>query len=276
RWSSCSGNMFLLRRVNYKNSQLNRTQIDISDAAASAGRAVDCRYDLDTIACPCPESLPSGDITGKPMTQPGIPLIDVAALFHGPAPNGHNTAEKIAAAAGDAGFSCARVFPADLPTDRSSREDILRIFRLPDPQIRPLWRRKFDPSHSNVYRGWFPLQTGFLTSKEGIDLGPDVAYGPSAVVVDDPLREATPLPPEDALPGWRASIERYYLGMVRVSEALMRSLARGLTLPEHFFDQAFERGISTLRLIHYPPRADLDQVAKRDPHVWIEHQGRRH
>jgi hypothetical protein len=44
------------------------------------------------------------------------------------------------------------------------------------------------------------LQTGHLTSKEGIDLGADVAYGTAVVRDDDPLREATPLPPESDLP----------------------------------------------------------------------------
>jgi isopenicillin N synthase-like dioxygenase len=152
----------------------------------------------------------------------------------------------------------------------------LRIFQLVENQTRPLWRRKFDPANSNVYRGWFPRQTGFLTSKEGIDMGPDVAYGPSVVSAGDPLREPTPLPPEEALPGWRASVTDYYLGMVCVSEALMRSFARSLKLPESFFDRAFHRGISTLRLIRYPPRTDLDAAAKLDPNVWVEHAGERY
>ena len=205
-----------------------------------------------------------------------IPLIDVSALFQGPSVSRDRTDGQIAAAAAGVGFFGAQGFPADLSIDSGSRADVLRIFQLGEHQTRRLWRRKFDPTHSNVYRGWFPLQTGFLTSKEGIDIGPDVAYGTSLVDARDPLREATPLPLEHELPGWRDSVVRYYHGMVRVSEALMRSLARGLKLPEHFFDQAFDRGISTLRLIRYPPRTDLEQAAKRDPRVWIEHQGRKY
>lgn len=205
----------------------------------------------------------------------GIPLIDISALFLGPSTNRDRTDTDIAEAAVGVGFLSAQSFPADLPIGRNSRAELLRIFQLADHQIEPLWRKKFDPSHSNVYRGWFPLQTGFLTSKEGIDLGPDVAYGSSVVSAGDPLREATPLPEEDELPGWRASVARYYRGMVRVSAVLMRSLARSLKLPEYFFDQAFDRGISTLRLIRYPPRTDLGQAVERDPDVWVEHLGRR-
>ena len=164
-------------------------------------------------------------------------------------------------AAATSGFFVARGFPPGSPIGRHSRSDLLRLFQLPEREIRALWRQKFDASHANVYRGWFPLQKGFLTGKEGIDLGPDVAYGPSVVCDDDPLREATPLPPEEALPGWRDSVSRYYRGMVQVSEALMRSIARGLKLPEHFFDHAFDKGLSTLRLLRYLVRMDADEAA---------------
>jgi isopenicillin N synthase-like dioxygenase len=210
------------------------------------------------------------------VTDPNIPTIDVSALFLGPAAVRERADREIAAAASSVGFFTAQGFPAGLAVDRASRSEVLRIFGLAPHLIRPLWRRKFDPSHANVYRGWFPLQTGLLTSKEGIDLGPDVAYGSAVVEETDPLREATPLPAEEVLPGWRAALARYYLGMVRVSEALMRSIARSLNLPEHFFDRAFDRGISTLRLIRYPVRSDAEQAGQRDPNLWIVHQGRRH
>jgi len=109
-----------------------------------------------------------------------IPLIDISSLFGVPCGDRDHTDRQIAEAAADVGFFSARGWPAN----------------------------------PNVYRGWFPRQTGFLTSKEGIDMGPDVAYGPSVVSPGDPLREPTPLPPENALPGWRASVADYYHGMV--------------------------------------------------------------
>jgi isopenicillin N synthase-like dioxygenase len=115
------------------------------------------------------------------------------------------------------------------------------------------------------------LQKGFITSKEGIDLGPDVAYGASVVHDGDPLREPTPLPSAETLPGWRESAARYYRTMGQISQALMRSVARSLALPEHFFDDSFERGLSTLRLIRYPVRTDAEQAAATDPGVWVTH-----
>ena len=208
-------------------------------------------------------------------TDPAIPAIDVGALFGAPTAQRDRADRDVMGAAARSGFFVARGFPAGLPIGRRSRADLLRLFQLPEREIRALWRQKFDASHANVYRGWFPLQKGFLTSKEGIDLGPDLVYGPSVVCADDPLREATPLPPEDALPGWRDSASRYYRGMVQASEALMRSIARGLSLPEQFFDQAFDKGLSTLRLLSYPIRTDADEAAAANPDVWVTHHGER-
>jgi isopenicillin N synthase-like dioxygenase len=158
-------------------------------------------------------------------------------------------------------------FPPDVPTGPAARAELLRLFRLPENETRKLWRQKFDPAHPNIYRGWFPLQQGFVTAKEGIDMGPDVVHGTSVVRSDDPLREPTPLPPVEALPGWRESVAAYYRAMDKVSQALMRAIARGLSLEEHFFDQAFHKGLSTLRLLRYPIRTD--------PTVWVTHDGGR-
>jgi isopenicillin N synthase-like dioxygenase len=168
-----------------------------------------------------------------------------------------------------------RNLPSDVPAGRCARADLLRLFELPQSETRKLWRQKFDPAHRNVYRGWFPLQKGFLTAKEGIDMGADVLHGAGVVCSGDPLREPTPLPPADLLPGWRESVAQYYGAMERVSQVLMRAIARGLSLNEHFFDSSFERGLSTLRLLRYPVRTDADQTALAEPGVWVTHQGAR-
>lgn len=85
-------------------------------------------------------------------------------------------------------------------------------------------------------------------------MGPDVAHGDALVVPSDPLCEATPLPPEALLPGWREAIADYYRAMERSGAALLGSIARGLGLDESAFDEAFRHGISTLRLARYPVR----------------------
>jgi isopenicillin N synthase-like dioxygenase len=204
-----------------------------------------------------------------------IPLIDITPLFGKQSLERDLTDRAIMAAAAASGFMVVRGLPPDVPAGLAARADLLRLFQLPEHETRKLWRQKFDPAHPNLYRGWFPLQTGFLTAKEGIDMGPDVVHGAAVVCSDDPLREATPLPSAEALPGWRESVSTYYRGMEKVSQALMRAIARGLSLEERFFDQAFDRGLSTLRLLRYPVRTDTELAARSDPNVWVTHDGAR-
>src|ERR1035438_5795736 len=163
-----------------------------------------------------------------------IPCIDIGPLFDAASRQRDLADQAIMAAAATCGFMVVRGLPADVPAQRAARANLLRLFDLPESETRKLWRQKFDPTHQNVYRGWFPLQTGFLTAKEGIDLGADIVYGASVVDGTDPLREATPLPSEMALPGWRESAAAYYRGMEKVSQALMRAIARGLSLEQDF------------------------------------------
>lgn len=206
-----------------------------------------------------------------------IPSVEVAALFCA-RPDATARAAidaEIHAAACEVGFMTVTGL-ADRPEiGEQARARLLQIFTLDDAARRRLWRQKFAPENANVYRGFFPVQAGNLTHKEGIDLGADVAYGHCVLAPDDPLREPTPLPAEHELPGWRRTAADYYLGMETVSKALMRSIARCLRLDEAFFDAAFHRGLSTLRLLRYPARAPQELAACTDPRVWVEDAGAR-
>ncbi len=198
--------------------------------------------------------------------------IDVSCLF-GPRHPGRDAVDAaIARAARELGFMTIAGFadPAGVPPDALGQ--MLRIFALPDDRKRRLYRQKFAPENSNVYRGWFPLSGKGATYKEGIDIGPDLVR--PATRGDDPLLEATPLPDEDDLPGWRPEAAAYYRSMEGLGGALLRSVARGLGLPEASFAPLFEGGISTLRLLHYPVRPAA-MLAAAGEDVIVDHRGRR-
>ena len=198
-----------------------------------------------------------------------IPVLDIGTLFQGRSSERERTDAALHQGASAQGFLIVTGLPPDVPVGREARRDVLRIFDLPDSDQRRLWRRKFEPSNSNVYRGWFPPQPGNLTSKEGIDMGADVAYGSALIDPGDPLREPTPLPAESLLPGWRGAIASYYRAMERVSRVLMQSVARGLALADNHFDESFRGGLSTLRLLHYPVRTSQDLESCKDPDLWV-------
>lgn len=201
-----------------------------------------------------------------------IPVIDITALF-GRASAARDAADaRIAEAAAGIGFMTVTGFAGSELLSRERRAELLGIFALPESEKAKLLRWNFDPSRKNVYRGWFPLQAGGASYKEGIDIGPDIARGVAAVRDGDPLCEATPLPSEARLAGWRDAAARYYVAMEAVGAALMRSLARGLGLDEAIFDAAFRDGNSTLRLIRYPPRHAGEAGAEVPV---VEHRGQR-
>jgi isopenicillin N synthase-like dioxygenase len=208
------------------------------------------------------------------MSTHAIQRIDISALFGPPSPARDAADAAIMEAAAGSGFMTISGLEGHIPVGSAVRADLLRLFSLSDDEKRKMLRRTFDPSRPNVYRGFFPLQKGGATYKEGIDMGPDVLR-PAAYLADDPLLEPTPLPDENVLPRWRDAVARYYEGMERLGRVLMHSIARGLGLAEDSFDAAFEGGISTLRLIHYPIREADSFEGADESRVYVEHEGQR-
>ena len=204
-----------------------------------------------------------------------IPALDISALFQAHSAARDRTQGALRCAAGQQGFLIVTGLPPEVPSGHAARRTLLRAFDLGEADRRCLWRRKFEPANANVYRGWFPAQPGNLTNKEGIDIGADVAHGSALVDPGDPLCEPTPMPPESLLPGWRAAVAAYYLGMERVAGVLMQALARSLGLEEAFFDAAFRSGLSTLRLLQYPIRTQEDLESCRDAQLWVSSGGAR-
>jgi len=206
-----------------------------------------------------------------------IPIVDVGPLFEAQPAAWALPDQALFAAARTTGFACIGGLAPEAAPGRAGRARLLEVFSLDQAERRRLYRRKFAPENPNIYRGWFPLQPGNLTAKEGIDLGGDVAHGAGITVSGDPLRERSPLPEEGRLPGWHAAVAAYYRAMERVAGVLMRSLARSLGLREEYFDDSFRHGLSTLRLIRYPPRDAAELAAVTDPGIWVEAApGRRH
>lgn len=204
-----------------------------------------------------------------------IPRIDIGPLFGGPGTARDATDRAIMAAAGHSGFMTVHGLPERISLSAPHRQAMLEIFQCDDEALRPLWRRKFDPTQGNLYRGWFPAQSGALSYKRGIDMGPDIARGRDAVVSDDPLREPTPMPADERFGEWRKAVAAYYRGMEETGRVLMQALARGMGQDEHVFDAAFENGISTLRLIEYPPRPEEAFEGLAEDDLWVEHDGER-
>jgi isopenicillin N synthase-like dioxygenase len=72
-------------------------------------------------------------------------------------------------------------------------------------------------------------------AKESFDIGPDRNLWPAG------------------LPGFQATLERYYAGLLALTVAIHRPIALDLGVDERFFTPAFDGAIAIARLLYYPP-----------------------
>lgn len=131
---------------------------------------------------------------------------------------------------------------------------LLRFFELSPAARRRLARQKFEPGNGNLYRGYFPLQDGDPTYKEGIDIGRDALDDGWLPNPADLLTEPTPWPDPPPCPGWRAAVQRSYARFEALGRDLVGAVALGLGIEPTRPLAWFEGGNSTLRLLHYPAR----------------------
>jgi isopenicillin N synthase-like dioxygenase len=191
-----------------------------------------------------------------------IPQIDILPLFGEPSAARDEVDAQVLSAAVGSGFLTVSGAPsASSALSMHACESLLRVFRIPVDAQRRLWKQNFEPSNANLYRGWFPLESGVARSREGFEIGPDLVRSlpPDD---DDLLYQPSVWPPEELLPGWRSDAAAFYLAMEDLGGRLVASLARGLGIPEEIFRDAFRDGISTLRLLHYPGRSPSFEVPR--------------
>ena len=206
-----------------------------------------------------------------------IPLIDIAPLFGTDSAERDGVDAAIARAAFDIGFMIIRGHPDNLQVGAEARRTLLELFDLPEAVQRPFWKRNFAPENAHIYRGWFPLASSAARNREGFEIGPDILRPLPKGQDDDLLYEPTPLPDDDQLPAnWRRIAADYYAGMEEIGNRILASLSRSLKIDEAIFRDAFEDGISTLRLLHYPKRPEEDAEPDDVPDRYTIHNRQRY
>ena len=184
-----------------------------------------------------------------------VPTIDIGTLFDPEAEDRAATDRAIYAAASESGFMVIRGAPHARELGADRRKSMLRLFGLPAVEQRKLWKRNFAPENPNLYRGWFPLESGESLCREGFEIGPDCTRPLPELKAPDLLYEPSVFPSETEIPGWRAHVSDFFRAMEHIGNVLLASLSRSLGIPEVIFADAFRDGISTLRLLRYPARS---------------------
>lgn len=159
-------------------------------------------------------------------------------------------------------------------------EELLRLtkwfFSLPLEMRMRISKKSFNPECEHEYRGFFPVIPGEVSHKEGFEMGPKVENRPipAKTVAARLFNEDNQWPTEDPagdanMPKhFRTWMEEYHSNMTEASLELLRLIAEGFEAPTEFFTPMFTGNhLSTLRLIHYPPRPNPPEEARDGEYV---------
>jgi isopenicillin N synthase-like dioxygenase len=190
-----------------------------------------------------------------------IPVIDIAPLLQS-GPN--EVGEQIARTCRDIGFMCITGTGVDPALAPAIRAQMAQLFALPhERKLAQVITRK-------NYRGFVPL--GFFSPNDGS--GKPDRYESwklhFEVAADDPIRQDCPLygpniwPAE--LPLLPGLIQRYWHSMDSVFARLMACFCTDLRIDPQTLQSAFEKPLTSMSLLHYPPQANGDDGYGIHPH----------
>ncbi|UCH41225.1 MAG: isopenicillin N synthase family oxygenase [Gammaproteobacteria bacterium] len=118
-------------------------------------------------------------------------------------------------------------------------------------------RQAIDKHYSAQFRGWEQLGSE-LTNNE-VDYREQIDIGVERDIIENPdpyymaLVGPNQWPPEDALPGFRASVNDFFAGLSAVARELLRIMSLALGLEQGHIEKVFGANPSPyLKLIRYP------------------------
>jgi isopenicillin N synthase-like dioxygenase len=183
-----------------------------------------------------------------------IPVIDVSGLRSGEVTRRLAVAGELGAACRDVGFFyvTGHDFPAPLLGQVFDAARTFFALSVSDKQ-------RLSIKHSPHNRGYVEMQGERLQQdappdrKEAFNIGLDLAAQHPDVLAGKPFRGINVWP---SISGWREQMLAYYEACWSLGRRIHRGFALDLALPEDFFDDKLDAPMATLRLLHYPARAD--------------------
>lgn len=123
------------------------------------------------------------------------------------------------------------------------------FFKLPEEEKRLLATTRSEPANKNRYRGYFPLNPGSNSYKEGFESGfQDYVLTGSGYIFD----ESSVWPDADPAPGFRMFCRSYFQEMYEIGRIVLSAFEHHFKLPGGYFTEKFGNTLSTLRSLHYP------------------------
>jgi isopenicillin N synthase-like dioxygenase len=190
------------------------------------------------------------DLSAILLPDAALPVIDIAGLLAPDLGARQAVARQLRAACLDKGFFyiCGHGVPEAL--QRQVLAAAARFFALPEAAKEAVARRTWFAD-----RGYEPLRGQTLETgappdlKEGFYIGVELPMDDPRVVARKYQHGPNRWPD---LPGFRATLDRYFAIMLDLQRVMWRGIALSLDLAENHFEEFCRDPIAGLRLLHYP------------------------
>jgi isopenicillin N synthase-like dioxygenase len=203
--------------------------------------------------------------------DPLVPIIDVGALFGGDEQSVQALVDDIARACKKIGFFYIRNHGIEDAFYEQAFAVSKALFALPQHE-----KEELDIQLSPYMRGYFShgadKSDGINDDiKEGFDMATDLPVSDPYVVKKLPFYGPNVWP--RSLPEFKTVMTEYHRRHLELGRALLRMFARGLHVPETFFDDKFVKPMAQLRTLRYPVSADraveLNGAGEHTDFGWI-------
>lgn len=183
-----------------------------------------------------------------------IPVIDIGPLAQGSMAEKQRVATAIGQACEVIGFFYVTHHGIDPQVIESVFGAARRFFDL------PVEKKLQIQATRDHYRGYLPLESkGYAAGKgdlfEAFKMQLDLPPEDPDVRAGKPLHAHNKWPDEQDLPGWRSLLLEYQRQMHGLAAQICRGFAIALSLEEDFFADQFQKPLTQLSLMHYPPQS---------------------
>ncbi|NKB58051.1 MAG: isopenicillin N synthase family oxygenase [Alphaproteobacteria bacterium] len=196
-----------------------------------------------------------------------VPVVDFAPFLSGSSADKQTVADAIGAACEGIGFFYLTNHGISPETIRGIFDAARRFFDVPleqrmDPAllISPEHSRGYQPVGARLYP-----DTAAPDVMEAFKYQRELPLDDPDILAGDRIQQSNKWP--RGLPGWRETLLGYFEAVDGVAANLLRTFALTLDVEEDYFLGFYEKPLTQVSLLHYPPAPPTDGLYGNRPHA---------
>ena len=203
------------------------------------------------------------------MTTDYIPIIDFAAAYDGSEEAIDRLARELTETLSALGFAYVAGHTVEPRLVEGLRREAMAFFALPMAEKQAIsineWHRGYMAPNSSLIVTSSVAKVAKPNQSESVLIMHELAPDDPDLVAGKPLQGPNQWPA--AQPALRETALAYMAALENLARHIVHLIARGLGLPETYFDPHFAHPTVFLRLLHYPPQAEEEGLFGSAPHT---------